>query len=67
MQLVKRGWLIEKNTCVVVPSYLWLVSSQHIDHHLHDSLMHAQNSHQIGMLVENLVVHDVSETQKGHL
>ena len=42
------------------PSYLWLVSSQHVDHDLHDSLVHSQHSHQVGMLVENLVVHDVA-------
>ena len=41
-------------------SYLRLVSSQHVDHDLHDGLVHAQHPHQVGVLVENLVVHDVT-------
>lgn len=44
--------------------YLGLVSTQDIYHDLHDCLVHSQNSHQIGMLVENLVVHDVPVTTK---
>lgn len=44
--------------------YLRLVSSEHVDHDLHDSLVHAQHSHQVGMLVENFVVHDVTEKHK---
>lgn len=44
--------------------YLRLVSSQNIDHDLHDRLVHAQNSHQIGMLVKNFIVHDVPKNMK---
>lgn len=40
---------------------LGLVSSEDIDHDLHDSLMHAQYSHQVRVLVEDLVVHNVTK------
>lgn len=44
--------------------YLGLVSSQHINHDLHDCLVHAQHSHQVWMLVENFIVHDVTGNTK---
>lgn len=40
--------------------YLGLSSTQHIDHDLHDGLMHAQGSHQVRVLIEHLIVHDVA-------
>lgn len=43
---------------------LRFVSSQNIDHDLHDSLVHAQYSHQIRMLVEYFIVHDVPGKEK---
>lgn len=43
---------------------LRFVSSENIDHDLHDSLMHAQYPHQIWMLVEHFVVHDVPGKEK---
>ena len=48
-------------------SYLGVSApSQHVDHHLHDGLMHAQGSHQVRVLVENLVVHDVPDKEQNH-
>ena len=45
-------------------SYLGVSApSQHVDHHLHDGLMHAQGSHQVRVLVEHLVVHDVPDKE----
>ena len=41
-------------------SDLGLVPSQHVDHDLHDRLVHAQHPHQVRVLVEHLVVHDVT-------
>lgn len=45
-------------------SNLGLVSTQNVDHDLHDGLMHAQYSHEIWMLVENFIVHDVPGKEK---
>lgn len=44
---------------------LRLVSSENIDHDLHDRLMHAKNSHQVWVLVEHFVIHDVPGEDKG--
>lgn len=43
--------------------YLRFSSPEYIHHHLHDSLVHSQYSHQVGMLVEHFIVHDVTEEQ----
>lgn len=56
--------LLYKTHSALETSYLGLVSSQHIDHDLHDGLVHAQDSHQVGMLVENFVVHYVTGMQR---
>lgn len=40
--------------------YLGLSSTQHINHDLHDRFMHAQSSHQVRVLIEHLIVHDVA-------
>lgn len=40
--------------------YLRVSSTEDIDHDLHDSLMHPQSSHQVRMLVEHLVVHNIT-------
>ena len=39
--------------------YLRVPSSQDVDHDLHDGLVHAQGSHQVGVLVEHLIAHNV--------
>ena len=44
--------------------YLGLSPTQHVDHDLHDRLVHAQRPHQVGVLVEDLVVHDVPGGQE---
>lgn len=44
---------------------LRLVSSENIDHDFHDRLMHAKNSHQVWVLVEHFVIHDVPGGDKG--
>lgn len=44
--------------------YLRVSTTQYIDHDLHDSFVHAKGSHQVGMLVENLVTHDVPKKKK---
>ncbi len=46
------------------PSYLGVSSTQYIDHDLHDSLVHAQSSHEVGMLIKHLVVHDVTTEEE---
>lgn len=48
-------------TVLQLTTYLILVSSEHIDHHLHHCLVHAQDTHQIWMLVKHFVVHNVPE------
>lgn len=40
--------------------YLGLSPTQHINHDLHDRFMHAQSSHQVWVLIEHLIVHDVA-------
>lgn len=47
------------------PAYLGVSSTENVNHDLHDRLMHAQSSHQVGMLVEHLVVHDIT-AEKGN-
>lgn len=44
--------------------YLRVSTPEHIDHDLHYCLMHAQSSHQIGMLVEHLVTHYITGDRK---
>ena len=45
--------------------YLWVPTAKYINHDLHDSFMHAQSSHQVGVLIENFITHDVpKERQK---
>lgn len=44
--------------------YLWVPATQYINHDLHDSFMHAQSSHQVGVLIENFVTHDVPTDDK---
>lgn len=39
--------------------HLGLAAPEDIDHDLHDCLMHAQRPHQVRVLVEDFVVHDV--------
>ncbi len=41
-------------------NHLGLSSTQDVHHHLHDGLVHAERSHQVRMLVEDLVIHDVT-------
>jgi len=43
---------------------LGVPATQHINHDLHDSLVHAQSSHQVGVLIENFVTHDVPNEDK---
>lgn len=45
----------------ITTTYLGVSSTEHIDHDLHDSLVHAQYSHQVRVLVEDLVVHNVTK------
>ena len=40
--------------------YLRFLCTQHVHHHLHDRLVHAEDSHEVGVLVKHLVVHYVS-------
>lgn len=40
--------------------YLGFTTPENVHHDLHDCLMHAQCPHQVRVLVENFVVHDVS-------
>lgn len=46
--------------CMLADGYLGLSSTQHINHNLHDRLVHAQSSHQVWVLIEHLIVHDVA-------
>lgn len=59
---------LHTHTCTQCPrttvQYLRLASPQYIHHNLHDSLVHAQYSHQIRVLVEHLIVHYVTKTYK---
>ena len=48
-------------------SYLGVSSTEHVDHDLHDCLVHAQSSHQVRVLVEDLVVHYITAEDKGQL
>lgn len=47
--------------------YLRVSSTQNVDHDLHDGLMHPQSPHQVWVLVEDLVVHDVPASRKSEL
>lgn len=49
----QRRFIKEKN-------YLGVATTQYINHDLHDSFMHAQRSHQVRVLIENFVTHDIS-------
>lgn len=40
--------------------YLRVSTPEYINHNLHDGFVHAQCSHQIGMLVEHPVIHYIS-------
>lgn len=40
--------------------YLGFLCSQHIHHDLHHCLVHAKDSHEVGVLIKHLVVHYVS-------
>lgn len=39
--------------------YLGLPAAEYVDHDLHHRLVHPEGPHEIGMLVEHLIVHDV--------
>lgn len=48
---------------VIKKEYLGVSTPQHIHHDLHDSLMHAQSTHQVGVLIEYPVAHDVPDQE----
>lgn len=43
--------------------YLGFLRTQHVHHHLHHCLVHAEDSHEVWVLVEHLVVHYVSRVR----
>lgn len=45
--------------------YLRFLCTQHVHHHLHHCLVHAEDSHEVGVLVKHLVVHYVSRVRIG--
>lgn len=53
---------LEPDLYCSICQHLWFSSSQHIHHHLHHGLVHPQNPHQVWMLIEDFVIHDVTET-----
>lgn len=47
--------------------YLRVPTAQYINHDFHDSFMHAKCSHQVRVLIENFVTHDIpAEDEKKH-
>lgn len=46
--------------------YLGLLCTQHVHHHLHHRLVHAKDSHEVGVLVKHLIVHNVSTVRIRH-
>lgn len=63
--------IMHYNPCVGIDmkaedmQHLRFVSSEYVDHDLHDRLVHAENPHQVGMLVKHFVVHDVPAENQG--
>lgn len=47
-------------TWLEIHSYLGFSGAQNINHHLHDSFVHTQCPHQIWVLIEHFVFHDVT-------
>lgn len=45
-------------------SYLGLSSAKNINHDLHDSLVHTQCSHQVRVLVEDFIFHDIPKEER---
>lgn len=45
-------------------SYLGLPGAHDINHHLHDSLVHTQGPHQVRVLVEHFIFHDITTEER---
>lgn len=50
--------------CLLKMTYLGISTSEYVHHNLHDRLMHPQSSHQVGVLVEYPVAHNISERER---
>lgn len=49
-----------KMCLLIKTAYLGISTSEYVHHNLHDRLMHPQSSHQVGVLVEYPVAHNIS-------
>lgn len=47
-----------------IHSYLGFSGAQDINHDLHDGLVHTQRSHQIWVLVEHFIFHDITTEER---
>lgn len=45
-------------------NYLGFSGAQDVNHHLHDGLMHTQCPHQVRVLVEHFIFHDVTTEER---
>lgn len=48
---------------IVLKTDLGISTSKYVHHNLHDGLVHSQSSHEVWVLVEHSVAHDVSKIE----